>query len=197
VVRTHERIETWDLPVANDRWESIRAADAYLRLRIGLSERYQAAVFDERGHIFEVDLHKAYTEWQKEPSTLKSVLLSYADTTRPLSAQLHAKDLDHASGDIFKPLLEVRVKGADAAEVRGVAQEAIEKAKQGLVVPRIDVPQATLAGTPRQAVMPDLTADVARSPSRVSTVMNHQWVIGLGVTVIGSVIATLIVLWIT
>lgn len=78
--RTHESVEQWEFPEGTNVWEAVRAADAYVRLRVGLDKSYQAGVFDGRGHIFEDDLHKAYAGWQEQSSPLKSVVVSYGDT---------------------------------------------------------------------------------------------------------------------
>jgi hypothetical protein len=197
MARRHERIERWELPDDNDRWQSIRAADAYLRVRVGLNAKYRAAVFDKRGHIFENDLIKAYKEWQKDPSTLKSVLLQYGDSGDPLDVQLHAKDLDRSADESFlKPTIEVTVKGADAAEVHGLAQESIHKAKQAPVVPKVEVPQANLATPPAHAaVMPHLTDHIARQPSRLSAAMNHPYAVQIVGGLIATLLATFLILW--
>lgn len=204
MARTHERIETWDIPADRDQWESIRAADAYLRLQIGLREKCHAAVFDERGQIFEDDLFKAYTEWQKDPSMLKSVVISYADTTKPLSAQLHAKDLQQPpEADLFKPTLEVTVRGTDPAEVHGTAQEAVHKAKQGLAVPKIEVPKIEMrkVDLPESVERPPASdipfADLAPQPSRASQVINHPWMIATGSALIAGLIILILTLWLT
>jgi hypothetical protein len=100
--------------------------------------------YDQRGSINEDSLHQCYVEWQQESRSLKSVVVFYGDTTDNLSAQLHAKDLDNepVSGP-WKPTLEVTVRGSDPAEVRGIAQEAAEKAEQGIVVPLVEVPEVS------------------------------------------------------
>lgn len=198
MARTHERVERWDIPPETDHWDSIRAADAYLRLRIGLDEEYTAAVYDERGQIFEDDLFKAYKEWQKDPSTLKSVVILYGHTARPLSAQLVAKDLQHpAVGGTWKPSLDVTVKGTDVAEVHGIAQEAVRKAKRGLEMPKIEVPEVALPMAPTRAEIPDVSEHVALTPSRLNVVVNHPYAVQIiGGLIVGLILLTL-TLWLT
>lgn len=198
MTRTHERIEKWDIPADKDHWDVIRAADAYLRVRLGLGKKCHAGVFDARGSISEDTLHKSFKRWQEESKPLKGVVVSYGNTTDALHAQLHGKDLDREpENEWWHPVLEVTVRGEDPAEVRGIAEEAIEKAQQGIVMSRIEVPEVHLAKQPRQALLPDVSEHMAQPASRFRTVVNHQWVVGIGVTVIGTVIGTLLILWIT
>lgn len=194
MARSHENTETWKIPSDKDQWESIRAADAYLRIRVGLKRRTNAMVFDERGNISEDTLHKCYEEWREESSPLKSVVCFYGDSTDPLSAQLHAKDLDHdpdVESAWLIPTIDVRVRGEDAAEVRGIALEAIEKAQQGIVVPPIPVPDIDLAagGHHVRPAQPDVSPHLASPPSRLSVITSHQWFVGI---VTGLIVAAIV-----
>ena len=200
MARTHERIEKWDIPADKDQWEVVRAADAYLRVRIGLNTNCHAAVYDQRGSINEDSLHKCYVEWRQESSPLKSVVIFYGDSTDSLSAQLHAKDLDNelASG-LWKPTLEVTVRGNDAAEVRGIAQEAAEKAKAGLLAPRIEVPQVELAAHAHveRPTLAGISEDIGAPSSGFTKVMNHPWVYSTGAALIAGLVILALTIWLT
>lgn len=196
MARTHQRIERWDLPADRDQWEAIRAADDYLRRRLGVGKRCHAGVFDARGQIFENDLHLAYEEWQQESSPLKSVVVSYGDSTEDLYAQLHAKDLDRpAENDWWTPKLEVTVNGTDAAEVRGIAQEAIEKAEQGIVMPRIEVTDLQ-SGTPQPRGVQPMANPFEQlgggSPTLASRIFNHPWAVGIGTGLVVALVVALV-----
>src|SRR5664279_1081838 len=91
MARTHQRIERWDLPADGDQWEAIRAADAYLRRRLGVGKKCHAGVFDARGQIYENDLHMAYEEWQQESSPLRGVVVSYGTRLRTYMRNCSAK----------------------------------------------------------------------------------------------------------
>lgn len=199
MARTHEQVENWDFPAGTDYWNSIRAADAYLRVRLGLGQRCHVAVFDSRGYISEDTLSKAYREWENERNPLLSVLISYRDsTTEHLYAALHAQNLNNESDASFsRPLLSITVYGADAAEVRGVGLEAMDKAKRGVVVPIVDVPDIAPPTVVRPEPLPDLTERLtseraasvhSAQPGRIHQVLNNSWVIGIGVTVIAGLV---------
>lgn len=191
--RTHESVERWEFPEGTNVWEATSAADAYVRLRVGLDKRCHAGVFDGRGNIFEDDLQKAYTGWQEQSSPLKSVVVSYGDTTDDLYAQLHAMDLDEPDDSVWRPRLKVTVNGADAAEVRGIALEAIEHAQKGLTMPSIEGPEIVTPEQPRRTS----TSKVPEHASRVRTIINNPWVLLIVGTTTATVIAGLILAWIS
>lgn len=191
--RTHESVEQWEFPEGTNVWEAVRAADAYVRLRVGLDKSYQAGVFDGRGRIFEDDLNKAYAGWQEQSSPLKGVVVSYGDTTENLHARVHAMNLDAESDDsVWRPRLEVTVNGADAAAVRGIALEAIEHAQRGLITPSIEVSEIVRPERPPSAAISKAPEHV----SRVRTIVHHPWVLGIAGMIIAAVIAGLILAWI-
>lgn len=200
MARTHEHIEKWVIPADKDQWEVVRAADAYLRVRIGLKTNCHAAVYDQRGSISEDGLDKCHVEWQRESSPLKSVVIFYGDTTDSLSAQLHAKDLDNglASG-LWKPNLEVTVRGDDAAEVRGIAQEAVEKAKGGFDAPRMRLPQLEQAAHAHveRPTLVGLSEKIAAPTSGFTKVMNHPWVYSTGTALIAGLVILALTIWLT
>jgi len=200
MARTHERIERWEIPADKDQWEAVRAADAYLRVRIGVNKNCGATVYDQRGSISEDSLHKCYVEWQQESTPLKSVVIFYESTTDDLSAQLHAKDLDkRPDSGLWKPTLEVTVRGSDSAEVRGIAQEAAEKAEQGIVLPRIEVPEVELAahGHVERPTLPDLSEHIAAPTSGLGKFMNHPWVYSTGAAIIAGLVILALTIWLT
>lgn len=197
MARTFEQIESWDFPADTDHWNAIRAADAYMRVRLGLGRRCHAGVFDTRGQIFEKTLTDAYREWEKEQNPLTSVVISYGDSTEDLYAQLHAQDLQEESDAmIMRPRLRITVNGIDAAEVRGIGMEAMDKAKRGIVMPVVEIPDVDSL-VPTQVVRADPLPDVGEylasesTPSRwdrVVHVLRDPWV----VTIVGGVIVVLI-----
>lgn len=194
--RTHESVEQWKFSEGTNVWEAVRAADAYLRLRVGLDKSCQAGVFDDRGRIFEDDLYKAYAGWQEQSSPLKSVVVSYGATTNNLHARLHAMNLDAESDDrVWSPRLEVTVNGADAAAVRGIALEAIEHAQRGLITPSIEISEISEIVRPERP-RPAATSKAPEHASLVSKIINHPWVLLIVGTIIASVIAGLILAWI-
>lgn len=200
MARTHECIEKWAIPDDKDLWEVVCAVDAYLRGRIGLDTHCHAAVFDQRGSIFEDSLHKCHVEWQRESSPLKSVVVSYGHMTDGLSAQILARGLNNgpATG-LESPTLEVTVRGHDAAEVRGIAQEAVETAQRGFDVPHIELPQLELAARahvegPRLASPSENTATPS---SRFTKVMNHPWVYSTGAALIAGLVLLALTIWLT
>ena len=138
----------------------------------------------------------AYEEWQQESSPLKSVVVSYGDSTEDLYAQLHAKDLDRpAENDWWTPKLEVTVNGTDAAEVRGIAQEAIEKAEQGIVMPRIEVTDLQ-SGTPQPRGVQPMANPFEKlgggSPTLASRIFNHPWAVGIGTGLVVALVVALV-----
>ncbi len=188
--RTHESVEQWEFAEGTNVWEAVRAADAYMRLRVGLGKSCHAAVFDGRGHIFEDDLNKAYAGWQEQSSPLKSVVVSYGDTTDNLRAQLHAMNLDDEPDDsVCRPRLKVTVNGADAAAVRGIALEAIEHAQKRLITPSIQVPEIVTPEQPRHAAINNVPGYL----SWLRTIINHPWVLVVVGTTIATVVGGLIV----
>ena len=200
MARTHEQDELWEIPAGTDQWEAIRAADAYLRVRIGLSKWGKAAVFDDRGHIFESTLAEAYREWEKERNPLKGVIISYGDRTEGLYAELQAQDLQHEPGAIvLRPYLRITVNGNDAAEVRGIGLEAMDKAKRGIVMPVVEIPSVEdLITTPvvRAEPLPDVSEYLASGPSLWQKFLNvdlaQQIFAGLAVVVIVALAALVV-----
>ena len=97
------------IPASSDTNRGYPAGD-YLRLRIGLSEGYQAALFDERGHISPRDL---------DPR-LSTSHLDHASSSEVVASVLG--ELEQAPVDVVIVLPQVRPQPADlpgcAAESR-------------------------------------------------------------------------------
>lgn len=89
--------------------------------------------------------------------------------------------------------------GSDPAEVRGIAQEAAEKAEQGIVVPLVEVPEVKLAAHAHveRPTLPDLSENIAVPTSGLSKFMNHPWVYSTGAAIIAGLVILALTIWLT
>lgn len=198
--------ESWEIPDGTDQWAAIRAADAYLRVRLGLGKRCHAGVFDERGHIFEPTLTAAHREWEKERAPLKSVVISYGNTTEDLYANLEAENLlESPDAILLRPRIRIAVNGIDAAEVRGIGLEAMDKAKRGILIPTVEIPEIDTLTPPHvapAAPLPNLSEYLASEPEALSepslwrkllnAALAQQILAGLAVTAILALVALIV-----
>lgn len=104
---------------------------------------------------------------------------------------------------LAEPSATLEVNGPDPAKVRGIADEAMDRAQRGVETPvpvvdsepavsKTTEPEREPVTTPARP-SPAPTPTPAPSPSRWSRFINNQWVVGLAVTVIGSLIVALII----
>jgi len=208
MAKTYTHEERAATPEGRGVWGMVEAADAYVRSKFDAGSQVRVSVFDARGHDISSSLADAEVEWEKERDSIKSIIAVYGDTYgAPLRVQVHARDLDEDVDAFLPPTLVVEASGSDIANVRGTAIEVIERAQKGM--PDGAAPASapsmqwrTLGNPP--APRPEGEPFVnpfeqlgGGPPSGLSRFLNSPWTIGIAVTTIGTILATLFILLMT